>query len=113
MIGVTQKDYQWAARIYKQKAVVKQMEDDIKTMVYTLLGGERKLEVLKCDKPEGYDTYCYCKNPEKTYCPSKNKRWHGYITELGYGFWSDSELGVYLQVLESLIGNQTIYPAVK
>lgn len=110
MIGIVSKDYKYTARIYKQKAVHKQVEDDIKTMVYTMLGGDRKLRIEK--KEDGFDIYPSCKNWEKKYCRCKNKKYMGYVEELGFMFYADSELGVYLEVLKGLLADQIIFPAV-
>lgn len=122
MIGIVNKDYYYAARVYKQKVVKKQIEDDVKTMVYTMLkSDQRKLEVSKCESKEGYDCYSYCKNWEKKYCPSKNKMWCGAIRKwdeddkewhVPYVFYADSELGVYLEVLKKLLAEEMIFPAV-
>lgn len=122
MLGILGKDYYYSARVYKQKALVKQIEEDIKTMVYTLLRSDkRKLETHECKENEGYDEYPYCKSNDKKYCPSKNKRWRGYIKEYDkdenmwmnpYVFHADTELGIYLDVLNFYLVNKSVYPAV-
>jgi len=122
MIGTDNKDYYYQARVYKQKAVKKQVEEDIKTMVYTLLRSDtRRLEINKCESKEGYNCYQSCKGSLKDICPSKNKKYQGiiknYDKELDrwikeYYFHSDSELGVYLKVLESVLANELYFPSI-
>ena len=112
MIGVMDKDYNYASRVYKQKAIKKQVEDDIKTMVYTMLGNERTLTITKAKDNSKYDIYPSCKHWKKQFCRAKDKKWMGRISELSFIFYADSELGVYLEVLRGLLADQLIYPAV-
>lgn len=130
MIGTASKDYYYAARVYKQKALEKQIEDDIKTMVYTLLNRDkRRLRTENADnviKASGeplkqFDGYSGCKHWEKKFCPANGKKWAGYIEEWDeddrvwrspYVLLADSELGIYLQVIDFYIGKRSVYPGV-
>lgn len=119
MIGSIHEDYRYRAIVYTQKALEKQIEHDIKTMTYTLLRtGSRKLVID--ESKEKFDTYSHCKYPKKQFCPARNKRFKGIIKEYdkdeerwieSYTVYSDSELGIYLEVLDLYLGRKVRYPA--
>ncbi len=130
MIGNIHKDYQYSARVYRQNALEKQMQDDIKTMVNALmLKGKRRLrveeakDVVRADgtRLKVYDAYPSCKSDLKKYCPASRMKWAGYIEEYceedkewhrPYRVLSESELGVYLEVLNLYLGRKIQFPAV-
>ena len=130
MIGNIYEDYKYKARVYRQKALEKQIQDDIKTMVNALMmKGKRRLvireakEVIKADGTilKVYDAYSSCKSDLKKYCPASNKKWAGYIEEYDeedkewhtkYRVLSESEFGVYLEVLNLYFGRKAQFPAV-
>ena len=119
MIGNIHEDYRYKARVYMQKALEKQIEHDIRIMANTLLRtGKRKLIVD--ESKEKFDTYSHCKYPEKKFCPARNKRFKGIIEEYDedeerwiqdYVVYSDSELGIYLEVLDLYLGRKVRFPA--
>ena len=95
------------ARVYHDKAVTKQIEEDLQIMVRALIGDYR-LEIKH--KQEGFDTYPSCKHWEKKYCRSKNKKYCGYLHGKGYVWYGDSEIEIYCNIIASIAGNKIYFP---
>lgn len=130
MIGNIGEDYNYKGRVYRQKAIEKQMQHDIKIMVQSLMSpGRRRLIIERAKdvvRPDGiklniYDSYPSCNNHLKKYCPASGKKWAGYIEEYDeedkewyrpYRVLSESEFGIYLEVLNLYLGRQVQFPAV-
>ena len=130
MIGNTHTDYNYRGRVYRHKAVEKQIQEDIKIMVHSLMRSDRRRLVIEKasdvvyadgSKIDYYDGYSSCKSGLKKYCPASRKKWAGYIEEYDeedkewyrpYILLSESEFGVYLEVLNFYFGRQAQFPAV-
>ena len=97
----------YRARLYHDKAVTKQIEEDLQIMVRALIGDYR-LEIRKNEK--GFDTYPSCKHWEKGFCRSKSKKYQGYLHGRGYCWYGDSEIEIYCNIIASIAGNKAYFP---
>lgn len=130
MIGDRSTDYGYKGRVYRNKAMEKQIHEDIRTMVSSLMmSGKRRLRIEEArdvvmgdgSNIEYYDAYSGCKSHLKKYCPASNMKWAGYIDvwdeddkewHRPYRVLAESELGVYLKVLDLFMGKKVQFPAV-
>lgn len=108
---------QWKARIFKDNTLIPQIEEELRVLVQVILGDKRKLEIEYWDEVtygDGskrlFDTYVYCKCSSKKHCPSNDKKYKGYISNLGYVFYADSKIGIYCEVIKRFAGDRTIIP---
>ena len=130
MIGDGSKDYSYIARVYRHKVIKKQIEEDIKIMALSLMmNGKRRLRVEESrdvimgdgSSIKYYDAYTSCKSHLKKYCPVSGMKWAGYIEVYDeddeewhwtYRVLAESELGVYLEVINLYLGREVQFPAV-
>jgi hypothetical protein len=108
---------QWKARIYKDKTLIPQIEEDLKVLVQVILGDKRTLKIQNYKdityadgKVKKFDMYPSCKNWEKKFCHCKEKEYEGRIPELGYVFFGDNKIEIYCQVISAFAGRRTIVP---
>lgn len=95
----TNSDFKYAARQYRDYAIAKEMQDDLKVMAYTALGN---LDFeIKYSKDE---TNFGAVNKQEKY------HWHCYVNERGYGFFAKSEIELYCKIIASIVGNQLYIP---
>lgn len=108
---------EWKARIFKDKVLIPQIEEELRVLVQVILGDKRKLEIECWDEVtygDGskrlFDTYTYCNCSSKKYCPAKDKKYKGYISDLGYAFYADNKIGIYCEVIKRFAGDRVIIP---
>lgn len=106
---MTKDDAVYKARIYHDKAVTKQIEDDLQVMVRALIG-ERKLEISSMEPGKPFDRYPSCKNSLKRFCPSKPAKYEGRIRGLGYIFYGNSKIEIYCNIIAAIAGNRLYVP---
>lgn len=100
------RDKSWTGRVWLDQAIKNQVENDLEKMVYACLGSDR-LEITKGE----FDPYVSCKSSLKGICPLRSKRkFMGYIKPGGYAVFSDTKLGIYLEVLRILLSDQVAFP---
>lgn len=97
----------YQARVYTDKALIPQIEEDLRIMVYALIG-DKKLEITQ-DR-NGYDTYSPCKDSLKEYCPAKKKRYQAYLPERALCWYGDSLIEIYCRIIASIAGNKAYTP---
>ncbi len=97
----------YRARIYTDKALIPQIEEDLRIMVYALIG-DKKLEITQ--KPGGYDIYPSCKDSLKNYCPAKKKRYQARLPEHALCWFGDSLIEIYCRIIASIAGNKVYMP---
>jgi len=107
----------YKARIFKDNAIIPQIEEELKILVQTILGSKRTLKIQYYkDILDGngnaklFDPYPSCHNWEKKYCRSKPKKYMGSIPELGYIFYGDTEISIYCDVIKTFVGDRIIVP---
>jgi len=107
----------YKARIFKDKTLIPQIEEELKVLVQVILGSNRTLKIeyykditYADGKERLFDPYPSCKHWEKKYCRSKPTKYKGYIPELGYGFFADNKIAIYCDVIKCFIGDRTIIP---
>jgi|GEM_PF-3100433 len=105
------------ARIFKDKAIIPMIEDELKILVQVILGDKRTLEIeyykdinYHDGKERLFDQYPSCKNWKKEYCKSKPTKYRGRIKELGYVFFGDSHIEIYCDIIKLFIGRKVIIP---
>lgn len=101
----------WKARIFKDKALIPQIEEELRVLVQVILGEKRTLSIeyykdrtYADGETRLFDPYPSCKNPQKQWCKSKGRKYLGYIKPDGYMFMGDSQVDIYCQVISSFIG---------
>lgn len=97
----------YRARVYTDKALIPQIEEDLRVMVYALIG-DKKLEITQ--DPNGYDTYPSCKDNLKNYCPAKKKRYQARLPEHCLCWFGDSRIELYCRIISSIAGNKVYTP---
>ncbi len=97
----------YRARVYIDKAVIPQIEEDIKVMVYALIG-DKKLEITH--SPEGFDPYPSCKDWQKDYCPCKRKKYQARLPEHALCWYGDSRIEIYCKIIASIAGTKVYMP---
>jgi len=97
----------YRARVYIDKAVIPQIEEDLKVMVYALIG-DKKLEITQ--SPEGYDVYPSCKEWQKDYCPAKRKKYEARLPECALCWYGDSRIELYCKIIASIAGTKVYMP---
>jgi hypothetical protein len=97
----------WKARIYHDKAVTEQIENDLQVMVAAIIG-ENRLDIT--ESKDGFDQYPSCHHWEKKFCRCKAARYQGYIKPNGYVFYGDSKIDIYGKVIASIAGNKLYFP---
>lgn len=97
----------YRARVYTDKALIPQIEEDLRIMVYALIG-DKKLEITQ--KPGGYDVYPSCKDSLKNYCPASKKRYQARLPERALCWFGDSRIELYCRIIASIAGNKVYIP---
>lgn len=97
----------YKARVYIDKALIPKIEEDLNTIVYSLIG-DKKLKITH--EPNGYDTYPSCKDNLKNYCPAKKKRYQARLPEHGLCWFGDSRIELYCRIISSIAGNKVYTP---
>jgi hypothetical protein len=101
----------YKARLFKDKVIIPQVEEELKVLVQVILGSKRTLEIKyykDVEYADGvermFDPYPSCKHWEKKYCHSCPTKYQGYIPELGYMFFGDNRVDIYCNVIKFFIG---------
>lgn len=97
----------YRARVYTDKALIPQIEEDLRVMVYALIG-DKKLEITQ--EPGGYDVYPSCRDSLKGYCPAKKKRYQACLPERALCWFGDSRIEIYCRIIASIAGNKVYTP---
>lgn len=97
----------YRARVYTDKALIPQIEEDLRVMVYALIG-DKKLAITQ--DPGGYDTYPSCKDNLKNHCPAKKKRYQARLPEHCLCWYGDSRIELYCRIIASIAGNKVYVP---
>ena len=92
-------DFRYAARQYRDYAIAKEMQDDLKVMAYTALG-RLEFDIQESKEKSNFGVI----GKEAKY------HWFCYVKERGYMFFSESEIGLYCQIIEHIVGNQLYIP---
>lgn len=100
-------ELKYRARVYTDKALIPQIEEDLRIMVYTLIG-DKKLEITQ--KHDGYDVYPSCKDSLKNYCPARKKRYQARLPEHALCWYGDSRIELYCRIIASIAGNKVYMP---
>jgi hypothetical protein len=92
-------DCRYAARQYRDYAIAKEMQDDLKVMAYTALGN-LDFEIKSSKEPTNFDV-----------CNKDNKyHWFCYVNGRGYMFLAQSEIGLYCKIISSIVGDRLYIP---
>lgn len=117
MEPVNKDTIQYRARIFKDKALMPQIEEELKVLVQTILGDKRTLKIeyykdltYADGKTKLFDPYPSCHDWQKKYCGSHPTQYRGTIPELGYGFFEDDKISIYCDVIKTFIGKRIIVP---
>lgn len=97
----------YRARVYTDKALIPQIEEDLRVMVYALIG-DKTLEITQ--NSGGYDVYPSCKSNLKDYCPAKKKRYQACLPEHALCWFGDSRIELYCRIIASIAGNKVYMP---
>lgn len=97
----------YRARVYTDKALIPQIEEDLRVIVYALIG-DKKLDITQ--EPGGYDVYPSCKDNLKSYCPAKKKRYQARLPEHALVWYGDSYVEIYCHIIASIVGNKVYMP---
>lgn len=97
----------YRARVYTDKALIPQIEEDLRVIVYALIG-DKKLEITQ--DPSGYDVYPSCKDSLKDYCPAKKKRYQARLPEHALVWFGNSRIELYCRIIASIAGNKVYMP---
>lgn len=100
-------ELKYRARVYTDKALVPQIEEDLRIMVYALIG-DKKLEITQT--PGGYDVYPSCKDSLKSYCPARKKRYQACLPQHALCWYGDSHIELYCRIIASIAGNKVYMP---
>jgi hypothetical protein len=101
----------YKARIFRDKALIPQVEEELAVLVQVILGNKRTLKIehfkditYANGESKLFDPYPSCKHWEKEFCRSKPTKYRGKIPELGYIFFGDSRVDIYCDVIKCFIG---------
>ena len=92
--------YKYAGRQYKDYAIAKEIESDLKVMVYAVLGENKTLEIQSSKTPTDFKV---CGLHEKY-------KWFGYIKPNGYMVFANSEIGLYCEIIKKIVGDRLYIP---
>lgn len=106
---MTKDDALYKARLYHDKAVTKQIEEDLQVMVRALIG-DYKLEISIMEQGKPYDQYPSCKNQLKKFCPAKPAKYQAYLRGHGYVFFGNSKIDIYCKIIAAIAGNKIYLP---
>jgi len=93
-------DYQYAARQYKDYCIAKEIENDLKVMVYAVLGNKKTLDIQSSKSPTNFGVV----GKKEKY------KWFAYIKPDGYMFFAQSEIELYCNIISSIVGDQLYLP---
>lgn len=97
----------YRARVYTDKALIPQIEEDLRVMVYALIG-DKKLKITR--EQGGYDVYPSCRYSLNEYCPAKKKRYQACLPEHALCWYGDSRIELYCRIIASIAGNKVYMP---
>jgi hypothetical protein len=102
---------EWKARIFKDKALIPQIEEELRVLVQVILGEKRTLSIehykdrtYADGETRLFDPYPTCKSNLKQWCNCKGRAYQGYIKPDGYMFMGDSRVDIYCQIISRFIG---------
>ena len=95
-----EKDFRYAARQYKDYCIAKEIQNDLKVMVYAILGSKKELEIKSSKTPTNFGVG----GKKEKY------KWFAYIKPNGYMFFAQSEIELYCKIISSIVGNQLYLP---
>ena len=108
---------EYQARLFKDKAIIPLVEEELSILVKVILGDKRTLDITHYKdvtyadgEVKKFDTYPSCKSNLKQFCPSKETNYKGYIKELGYVFYGNSRTAIYCDVIKRFVGDRVITP---
>lgn len=93
-------DYRYAARQYKDYCIAKEIENDLKVMVYAILGRDKTMKIQSSKEPSNFGVV----GKEKKY------HWFAYIKPDGYMFFAQSEIGLYCNIIAAIVGDELYLP---
>ncbi|WP_313069946.1 hypothetical protein [Lacrimispora sp.] len=93
-------DYKYAARQYKDYSIAKEIESDLKVMVYAILGSKKDIDVQSSKTPSCFGVV----GKEPKYY------WFAYIKPGGYMFLAESEIELYCNIIAKIVGNRLYIP---
>lgn len=100
-------ELKYKARVYIDKAILPQIEEDLKVMVYALIG-DKKLEITH--DPNGFDVYPPCKDSMKDWCPGRKKKYQARLPKRALVWHGDSHIDLYCQIIASIAGRKVYVP---
>lgn len=100
-------ELKYKARVYVDKAILPQIEEDLRVMVYTLIG-DKKLEITHDRK--GFDVYPSCKDSLKEWCPGRKKKYQARLPEHALVWFGDNRIDLYCQIIASIAGRKVYMP---
>lgn len=95
----TNSDFKYAARQYRDYAIAKEMQDDLKVMSYTALGNLN----FDIKYSSAQSNFGVVGKQEKCH-------WLCYVKERGYMFLAKSEIELYCKIIASIVGNRLYIP---
>lgn len=93
-------DYKYAARQYKDYSIAKEIESDLKVMVYAILGNKKDMEIQSSAAPSCFGVV----GKEPKY------HWFAYVKPDGYMFLAESEIELYCNIIARIVGNRLYIP---
>lgn len=97
---VCESDYRYASRQYKDYCIAKEIENDLKIMIYTILGSKKTIDIQNSKQPSNFGVV----NKEEKYY------WFAYIKPNGYMYFGQSEIELYCNIIASIVGNRLYIP---
>lgn len=93
-------EYKYAARQYKDYSIAKEIESDLKVMVYAILGDKKNMNVQSSKVASCFGVV----GKEPKY------HWFAYIKPDGYMFFAESEIELYCNIIAKIVGNRLYIP---
>lgn len=100
-------ELKYKASVYIDKAILPQIEEDLKVIVYALIG-DKKLEITH--DPNGFDVYPSCKDSMKEWCPGRKKKYQARMPERALVWHGDNHIELYCQIIASIAGRKVYMP---
>lgn len=93
-------DYKYAGRQYKDYTIAKEIETDLKVMVYAILGDKKTLEIQSSKTPTDFHVVGL----------KEKFKWYAYIKPNGYMIFANSEIGLYCEIIKRIVGDRLYIP---
>lgn len=93
-------DYKYAARQYKDYSIAKEIESDLKVMIYAILGDKKDIDIQSSKEKSSFGVV----GKEPLY------HWFAYIKPDGYMFFGESEIELYCNIIAKIVGNRLYIP---